>query len=127
MTLETLAEYIFIWVTRYLAGLCLLTIAFWGASMYLWSKHWHTRIRDAGVYLGAIGILTLIMAMRPEKTSGFWPPLIWFCFPMLIVLELLWLSFLLESIMNLLRPPAKPPTRPLFQSQRRHAPSRPNA
>jgi hypothetical protein len=97
--LESLATFIFVWVSRYIASFCLVSIALWGAGMYLWGKEWHIKVRDAGIFLATIGLLTVILAFKPAKTDAiFWPPVTWFCFSMLTVLELLWLAFLVESI-----------------------------
>ena len=111
MTLEALADIIFIWVSRYLAGFCLVSIAVWGASMYLWGKDWHTKVRDAGIFLISIGVLAVVLAFRPQTVADefwFWPPVTWFSFSMLIVLELLWIAFLIESIIRKFSAIAKP-------------------
>jgi hypothetical protein len=117
MSLESLADIIFVWVSRYIAGFCLVSIAVWGASIYLWANDWHTRVRDAGIFLLSIGVLTVVLALKPAKTDAFfWPPLTWFCFSMLIVMELLWIAFLMEfvirSLSSLMKPKTPPPSRP---------------
>ena len=111
--LDSLADTIFIWVSRYIAGFCLVSIAVWGASVYLWGQDWQKKVRDAAIFMGTIGLLTLILALRPAKTDAlFWPPVTWFCFAMLIVMELLWLALLFESIIRSVRSLAKPVTDP---------------
>jgi hypothetical protein len=101
MSLDNLADVIFIWVSRYIAALCLVSIAVWGASMYLWARDWHTKVRDAGIYLLSSGVLTGVLALKPEKMDAyFWPPIIWFSFSMLLVIELLWIAFLIEYIVR---------------------------
>lgn len=116
MSLEALADIIFIWVSRYIAGFCLVSIAVWGTGMYLWGKDWRKKVRDAGIFLVSIGALTVVLALRPTAQADqfwLWPPLTWFSFSMLIVLELLWVAFLIEGIVRKLGAVAKPqhPTR----------------
>jgi|GEM_PF-2065940 len=101
MSLEILADVIFIWVSRYIAAYCLVSIVVWGASMYLWVKDWHIRVRDAGIYLLSIGVLTGVLALKPVKMDAyFWPPITWFSFTMLLVIELLWTAFLIEYLVR---------------------------
>src|SRR3990172_5983369 len=104
MSLDILADVIFIWVSRYIAAFCLVSIAVWGASMYLWAKDWHTRVRDAGIYLISTGVLTGILALKPTKMDAyFWPPITWFSFTMLIVIELLWIALLAEYLARVIK------------------------
>jgi hypothetical protein len=99
--LESLAVTIFIWVSRYVATFCLVSITLWAVGMYLWGRDWPTRVRDAGIFFATIGVLTVILAFKPTKTDAFfWPPLTWFSFTMLLILELLWLEFLVESLLR---------------------------
>ncbi len=104
MAVEEITRYIFVWITRYIAYFCLVTIVTWATVSYLWGKKWETPVRDSGIYLLTIGVLTLILALRPTKTDAiFWPPITWFSFTMLMVMELLWMSFLLEMGFRKLR------------------------
>jgi hypothetical protein len=99
VTLDTFAEYVRTWVSQYIAGFCLVTIAMWAGAVYLWGKKWQRQVRDSGVYLLAIGTLTLALALRPEGGQlFFWKPVTWFCFTMLMILELLWMLFLVEAL-----------------------------
>jgi len=112
-----LSTIIFIWIARFIAAFCLVSIAVWGAGMYLWARDWQVRVRDAGIFLLVIGVLTIILALKPAKMDAyFWPPLVWFSFAMLIVMELLWITFLVEFIIRLLKAMAthddEPPHRP---------------
>ena len=88
-----------VWCSRYIAGFCLVSIVVWGVGMYIWSKDWQSKIRDAGIYLGAIGVLVVVLALRPEKDAPlYWKAITWFSFSMLVVLEVLWLAFLIKLI-----------------------------
>jgi len=99
--MDNLADIIFIWVARYIAAFCLVSVAVWGASMYLWVKDWQMRVRDASIYLFSIGVLTGVLALKPAKMDVyFWPPITWFSFTMLIVIELLWIAFLIEYLIR---------------------------
>lgn len=101
MTLVDISHILGLWVSQYIAGFCLITIALWAGGSYLWSKRWQQPVRDSGIYLLAIGLLTLILALRPTQSdAALWPPLTWFCFSMLIVMELLWLSFLVDAVIQ---------------------------
>jgi len=96
---EMLSHVMSVWVTQYVAGFCLITIAAWACGMYVFAKKWEQPVRDAGVYFLTIGTLALILAIRP--TTGdmmLWSPVVWFCFIMLMVTELLWVSFLFDTI-----------------------------
>jgi len=88
-----------VWCSRYIAGFCLLSIVVWGVGMYIWSKDWQSKIRDASIYLVTIGALTVVLALRPEQDVPLhWKAITWFSFSMLAVLEVLWLAFLIRSI-----------------------------
>ena len=117
MSLDNLDNIIFVIVARYIAAGCLVSIAVWGAGMYLWAKDWQTRVRDAGIFLLVIGVLTGVLALKPAKMDAyFWPPITWFSFAMLIVMELLWIAFLFESLIRWFKAigkrDAEPPHRP---------------
>jgi len=113
VTLEALFAQLVLWVSRYIAVCCLISIAMWGVGMYLWHREWRSGVRDALVYFLSIGGLTLILALRPEKTDTLlWSAVTWFSLTLLIVLELLWLSFLVELLLyalNTVRPRPRPP------------------
>jgi len=118
MSWDNLDKFIFVIVSRYVAAACLVSIAVWGAGMYLWAKDWYKRVRDAGIFLLVIGVLTGVLALKPEKMDAyFWPPVTWFSLSMLIVMELLWIAFLFESLLRWCKsigkrgtePPHRPP------------------
>lgn len=98
MTLEALTTYLDVWVTQYLAVACLLSILLWTGVMYLKGQFWEKTVRDAALFLVSIGTLTLMLALRPTQTDAvFWNPLNWFCFTMLLMMELLWVSYLVDT------------------------------
>lgn len=91
-------------VAYYLSGFCLMTILIWAGRAYLWEEKWQRQIRDAIVYFSTIGVLTMLLAIHPENSDAiFWRSLTWFCFTMLMVIELLWVSFLLEQVFRAIR------------------------
>lgn len=97
LTLET-------WVTQYLALFCIATIAAWAGGMFAWAKHWETAVRDGGLFILIIGSLALILALVPQTSDvHLWMPVNWFCFTMLLMFELLWLSFLGDMLVRALR------------------------
>lgn len=99
MPFDLFTNVIFLWVSRYIAGFCLVSIVLWATGSYLWSRNWQQRVRDSGIFFLVVGVLTLLLLLRPEGTDAvLWPPITWFCFSMLIVMELLWISFLVEMI-----------------------------
>ena len=104
MNIDALAHELFFWVTRYIAGFCLVSIALWGGGVLLWGKDSARRVRDSSIFLGAIGVLTLMLALRPDHAEALlWQPITWFCFALLVMLEFFWLSYLLEAIVLYLR------------------------
>jgi uncharacterized membrane protein YadS len=103
MSIGIIEQTIDIWVTQYAVLFCLLTIVAWGGSAFFLVSNWMKPLRDSVVYLLAIGLLALALSVRPNKLdSELWSPFCWFCFAMLMVLELLWISYLLESLLKLL-------------------------
>ncbi|HEY3379759.1 MAG TPA: hypothetical protein VGL77_19970 [Armatimonadota bacterium] len=101
MTPELLTQIIDTWVTQYLALFCLMTIIFWAVGAYLFLPRWNACVRDALIYLVSISIIAIFLALRPGgKDTLFWAPLTWFGFSMLLVLELLWLAYLIEGIVR---------------------------
>lgn len=98
MGYEAATQWIHIWVTSYLAIFCLATLAAWIGGSYLWSRHWQKPVRDCISFLGAIGVLGGFMLFEPHTADPtVWSPLFWFSFTMLLVLELLWISFIAEA------------------------------
>ena len=112
MSLESLSALAGDWVSQYLAGFCLLTIIIWGIIAFLRTPKWEKSVRDAGIYFLVIATLTLVLALRPPKGDAlFWYPLTWFCFAMLLVMELLWMALLGETIYQaIIEVPAKQTT-----------------
>ncbi|MHB9134433.1 MAG: hypothetical protein ACYDBB_25455 [Armatimonadota bacterium] len=101
MTYETFTQMCDIWITQYSAGFCLVSILLWALITYLKAEHWERTVRDCAVYFLLIGTPALLLAMRPQHPDFFlWSPLSWFSFSMLIVLELLWLSFMIDTILR---------------------------
>jgi hypothetical protein len=50
------------------------------------------------MFFAVLGVLTVFQALRYQKVEIFnWPPLTWFCFTLLVLMEVLWLSFLLDQ------------------------------
>lgn len=102
--LDNFAHTAYIWIAYYCAGFCLLTIAAWAGGAYLWGRKWQKQVRDSAVYLLSIGSLSLTLALRPEGSDAMlWRPITWFCFTMLMVIELLWLTFLFDTLCHSLR------------------------
>lgn len=104
MTVELFIQHIDSWVSQYTALFCLITIVVWGAASLLMPLRDEQRLRDAAVYFFAIGILTIMLELRPAKTDVlFWAPITWFSFAMLMMMELLWLSFLTEALIKMIQ------------------------
>lgn len=99
MTIESFGHALDIWITQYMAVFSLITILGWALGSFLWMKKWERQVRDAGLYFLSIGMLTLLLAIRPalESDAVFWSPIAWFCFSMLLMLELLWISYIIEN------------------------------
>lgn len=99
MTTEVLVTIISTWVSRYVAIFSLATLLAWAGFSYFGREHWVKPVRDALIYLAAMGTLTLVLALRPATSDAlFWPPVTWFCFAMLTIMELLWLSMLADAV-----------------------------
>jgi len=104
MSPDILSQHISIWITQYISWSCLVSIIFWASGLFLWAKKWQRPVRDCSVYLVTIGVLTLVLMLRPSNHDVFlWSPLTWFCFTMLIIMELLWISFLFEALIRAVR------------------------
>lgn len=98
MTLQDVIQLVDLWVVKYLATFCLITIGLWGAIVLMKPSKKYRPIKDSAIFLLSIGALTLILSMIPEDSKFLmWAPLTWFSFAMLSVLELLWIGFLLEQ------------------------------
>ena len=90
-----------LWVTQYLAIFCLVTLAAMAGGHYLLVRKADNRLRDFALYLGGIGALCLLLTVMPVRgDSLLWPPLAWFCFTMLLMLELLWIAFMVETLVR---------------------------
>jgi len=99
VTFDSLTHSLYLWVTCYLSLFSLVSIACWAGAVYLWGQEWPRRVRDALFYLLMIGGLTLILALKPVHSDALlWSPLTWFSFTLLMVMESLWLAYLLEAI-----------------------------
>jgi hypothetical protein len=120
MNIELLGPQTDVWVTKYIAVFCLATIIIWGAGMLFWSKKREQAIRDCATYLFIIGVLTVVLALRPHNINFFlWPPLAWFSIAMLMVMELLWIHYVIDGIFHMIfapieNKPAPPPRRSYY-------------
>ena len=99
---EEIAKTFGIWVSQYLAIFCLATLVLLAAGRYFWVKGPDSRVRDLIMYLASISVLALVLAFSPSHTDSLlWPPVIWFCFTMLLMMELLWIAFLVEAVVRM--------------------------
>ncbi len=99
---EEVAKILGIWVSQYLAVFCLATLVLMAGGRYLWVKSPDSRVRDLIMYLASISVLALVLAFSPSHTDTLlWPPVIWFCFTMLLMMELLWIAFLVEALVRM--------------------------
>jgi hypothetical protein len=104
MTYEAIIHGLDISITQYLAGFCLATLV-----LYAWAQmhgaRWQQAVRACGSYLLIIGGLTVILTLRPDaaRDPGYWEPITWFSFSMLLVLELLWIAFLVDHVWRAMR------------------------
>lgn len=99
---EAIAKSISLWVTNYLAIFCLVTLVVVAGGRYLVLKKTDTRVRDFVIYLCGISVLSLLLTLMPlNSDSLLWPPIAWFCFAMLLMLELLWIAFMAEALVRL--------------------------
>ena len=127
MTLESMTHDIYLWVSRYLPVFCLISIACWTTCVYLWGQDWQRRVRDSLSCFVMIGVLAGMLAVKPYQSDALiWPPLTWFCFTLLMVLELLWIAYLLEAVVLYLRgmlSPTAPPRQGKVAPTHYHFPS----
>jgi hypothetical protein len=99
MDFEAFANVMNVWVGQYAALFCLGTLALMAFVRYLAGRQWDTTVRDFGLYLISIATLATVLFLAPTRgDSILWPPLVWFCFTMLLMLELFWLAYLLDRI-----------------------------
>jgi hypothetical protein len=99
MSLLALLAAINAWVCQYLAAFCLLTLGVAIAGRWHTFKRWDAITRDFTLCLASIAMLTLLLATVPRSSASvLWPPITWFAFTMLLMMELLWTVFLLEQV-----------------------------
>lgn len=104
MSLELFTSTVYAIVAQYLAWFALGTMVAWAVSHYLWAVKWQRTVRDTVIYLLIVGSLTMTLALRPEKYDPvLWTPITWFSFSMLMIMECLWVSFLIEALLRLAR------------------------
>ena len=88
-------------VSRYIAVFCLASILCWAVGSYFLRPQWRRVVRDGAIYFFSIGILAGFLALNPLGSDiFFWAPLAWFSFSMLMIMELFWISYLLESLIS---------------------------
>ena len=88
-------------VSKYFAAFCIISILFWSTWSYLMHSKWQQILRDSAVYFLTISFLSVILALRPVNADvDYWTPVSWFSFSMLFIMELLWLSYLVESLLQ---------------------------
>lgn len=102
MTFEALTSVIDVWVTQYVAVFCLTTLVMMALGRYLVLRRWDTATRDFGLFLASISSLTFVLLIAPQQGSLLWPPVTWFCFTMLLVMETLWVANFIERIIRAL-------------------------
>ncbi|MHB9025381.1 MAG: hypothetical protein ACYC7E_14630 [Armatimonadota bacterium] len=101
MVADTFAGNLDLWISQYLAGLCLVSIAIWCFVHFLRNPKWEQPVRDAAMSFAVIGVLTVFQTLRHQNVVIFsWPPLNWFCFTLLVLLEIFWISFLLDNLLQ---------------------------
>lgn len=89
-------------VSKYLAAFCVVTVLCWSAWSYLMQNRWKQILRDSTVYFLTIAFLTVILALRPVQSDiSLWTPISWFSFSMLLIMELLWISYMFEGLLLL--------------------------
>ncbi len=104
MSISILGHTIDIWITRYVAAFCLFTILAWAGGAFCYIAKWEQLVRDCLVYLLIIGITTLVLLFRPETNiTPLLAALSWFCFAMLLIMELLWISYMMDHLFRALR------------------------
>lgn len=90
-------------VTKYLAVFCIVSILCWSAWSYLLQIKWQQILRDSAVYFLTISFLTVVLALRPVHADvSFWTPVSWFSFSMLLIMELLWISYMIEGMLQMM-------------------------
>jgi hypothetical protein len=103
MSIEWVTAQIGSWVSSYVAVFCLLSMLVWSAIAYLYTNKWHQIVRDCTIYFVTTGILTLFLTLSPTQPDIYlWKPITWFSFSMLLVMELLWIAFMIESLLHTL-------------------------
>lgn len=101
MAFETFSHSIYIWVAHYLAAACLITIVIWASTSYLFVIKWTKTVRDAFSFCVGIGLPALVLAIRPvAEDASYWEPIVWFFFSMLLMFELLWITYLGEALVQ---------------------------
>ncbi len=99
---DEVAKTLGVWVSQYLAIFSLVSLVVIAGARYLWVKGPDNRVRDLIMYLASISVLTLVLAFSPSHTDSLlWPPVVWFCFAMLLMMELLWIAFMVEAVLRM--------------------------
>ena len=99
---DALPDLLFLFFTRYMAGFSLISVLIWVIVVYTRHKENFTAIRDGINYMVAIGLLATVILLLPRESYFFvWQMILWFTFTVLLVLELLWLAYLLVSLIHM--------------------------
>jgi len=100
-SLNALPDLLFLFFSRYMAGFSVISVMVWVIVAYMRNKDNTIAVRDGINYMIAIGLLaTTILLLPRESYFIIWQMILWFTFTVLLVLELLWIVYLLISLVN---------------------------
>ena len=92
-------------VCYYLSSICIISIACWMIWAYTHSDKWKKIISDCVVYLVTILVSVSVMIIfrnvpAHHSVNPLFIGVAWFAFAMLLIMELLWLSYVLDNIVQ---------------------------
>jgi hypothetical protein len=92
-------------VCYYLSSVCIISISCWMIWAYTHSEKWQKVIRDCTMYLVTImvtGTVMILFRNLPVQQTGhpIFIGIAWFAFSMLLIMELLWLSYAVDNIVQ---------------------------
>ncbi len=99
---DALPDILFLFFSRYMAGFSLLSVLAWVVVAYLRHNENKSAVRDGINYMVAIALLASAILLLPRESYLLaWQMILWFSFTVLLVLEILWLAYLLISLVDM--------------------------
>jgi len=98
---DALPDLLFLFFSRYMAGFSVISVMVWVIVAHLRDKDNLIAVRDGVNYMVAIVLLAATIFLLPREPYSIVSQIIlWFSFTVLLVLEILWIVYLIISLIN---------------------------